>query len=107
MIEEENADFDDSYAEIYQNYLAEVEQARLGALEDIRKNFVYELVVDHRIKPRFLELIEEAKHEILLLSPWVRNLLWKPTEPLTNAAKRGVRDHCLGIDIISLQQGRK
>jgi len=92
VIEEENADFDDSYAEIYQNYLAEVEQARLGALEDIRKNFVYELVVDHRIKPRFLELIEEAKHEILLLSPWVRNFAMEALiEPLTNAAKRGVR----------------
>lgn len=79
-------------AEQFRNYLAKVEQAQLDDSDDELKDFPLELVVDHLIKPRFLELIEEAKQEILILSPWIKDFAMEALiDPLTNAAKRGVR----------------
>lgn len=79
-------------SEYIQDYIEALEKTRKSSKTDEETASPFELLVDFQIKPRFLELVQTAKQEIFLLSPWVNNFAMEPLiEPFTEAVKRGVR----------------
>ena len=90
---EDDSEQDDDYTRPhYEEFVQKVTDLRLSPPAGSEAAPSWEFLVDFQIKPRFLEIIKEAKSELLLVAPWVRDYaMGFLIEPFMEAARKGTK----------------